>query len=329
MATITDIAKQAGVSISTVSRVLNHDDTLNVQETTKKRIFEIAEELEYEVRKNKKTRKKLTIGVFYSYSPEEELQDPYYLCIRLAIDNKIESEGYKKKEIKLGDGLDVISKIDGAVCLGTFTEEMVEIIDSWNKPVVFIDANPKPEKFDAVVINYELAVKEIIDYLIENGHSKIGMIGGEKLSFANRLADPRVELFKRLLGEKGLYDARYIRYGAYNPKVGYNLFKELFESGCLPTAIFVANDSMAAGCYRAAYELGIKIPKDISFIGFNDIPTAKYMVPPLTTVRLYMEFMGEYSVDLLKERIISEREIAVAVTASTKLYIRESVANIK
>ena len=86
--------------------------------------------------------------------------------------------------------------------------------------------------------------------------------------------------------------------------------------------MFVANDSMAAGSYRAAYELGLKIPDDISIIGFNDIPTAKYMVPPLTTVRLYM---GEYAVKLLEERIIHGREICVKVSIPTKLYIRDSV----
>ncbi len=82
MATIKDIAAKAGVSIATVSRVLNHDETLNAQEETKQKIFEIAEELEYEVRRTEKTQRKLKIGVFYSYSPEEELQDPYYLCIQ-------------------------------------------------------------------------------------------------------------------------------------------------------------------------------------------------------------------------------------------------------
>ena len=94
MATIKDIAARAGVSIATVSRVLNHDETLNAQEETKQRIMEIAEELEYEVRVQKKRKKKLKIGVFCSYSPKEELEDPYYLCIRLAIEKKLEEEGY-------------------------------------------------------------------------------------------------------------------------------------------------------------------------------------------------------------------------------------------
>ena len=140
MATIKDIAAKAGVSIATVSRVLNHDETLNAQEETKKRIFEIAEELEYEVRAQKKRRRKLKIGVFYSYSPEEELQDPYYLCIRLAIEKKLEEEGYTKVIVKLDDSPEMINGLDGVICTGTFTKKMVEAIEIWECPVIFIDA---------------------------------------------------------------------------------------------------------------------------------------------------------------------------------------------
>lgn len=110
---------------------------------------------------------------------------------------------------------------------------------------------------------------------------------------------------------------------------GYELLKELYQEGNLPTALFVANDSMAAGSYRAAYELGLHIPEDISIIGFNDIPAAKYMIPPLTTVRLHMEFMGEYAVKLLEERILHGREICVKVSVPTQLCIRDSVKKIK
>ena len=90
MATIKDIAERAGVSPATVSRVLNHDETLNVQESTRKRVMEAAEELEYTMPSPRKKSKKLKIGIFGSYSPEEELEDPYYLCIRLAIKKKLE-----------------------------------------------------------------------------------------------------------------------------------------------------------------------------------------------------------------------------------------------
>lgn len=89
MATITDIADKAGVSISTVSRVLNYDETLNVPDETKQKVFEAAEELEYTLKEKKKRKKKLNIGVYYSYSLEEELADIYYLSVRVAIEKKL------------------------------------------------------------------------------------------------------------------------------------------------------------------------------------------------------------------------------------------------
>lgn len=326
MATIKDIAAKAGVSIATVSRVLNHDETLNAQEETKKRIFEIAEELEYELRPQKKRKKKFKIGVFYSYSPQEELEDPYYLCIRLAIEKTLEEEGYRKQIVTLEDTQESLAGIDGIICVGTFGRSMVESIDHWEKPVVFIDACPDPGRFDSIVTDYRQAVAGILDYLIANGHTKIGMIGGlEADEDGEEVLDQRLAAFREYLSEKGLYRQEYVKKGPYHAHYGYRLLKEMYRDGQLPTALFVANDSMAAGCYKTVYELGLSIPDDISIVGFNDVPAAKYMIPPLTTVRLYMEFMGEHAVRMLEDRIMNGREICVKVTVPTKLYIRDSV----
>lgn len=330
MATIKDIAAKAGVSIATVSRVLNHDETLNAQDETKQRIFEIAEELEYEPRVQKRRKRKLKIGVFCSYSPTEELEDPYYLCIRLSIEKTLEEEGYRKQIVMFEDTQESLTGVDGIICTGTFSHAAVERIGAWGKPVVFIDACPDLGRFDAVVIDYRQAVMEILDYFIENGHTRIGLIGGiEACNDENDFLDPRISVFKEHLEEKGLYHPEYVKTGRYHAHYGYRLLKEMKEEGQLPTALFVANDSMAVGCYKAAYELGLSIPGDISIIGFNDIPTAKYMIPPLTTTRLYMEFMGEYAVRMLEERILNGREISVKVTVPTKLYIRDSVKKIE
>ncbi|MBO5373537.1 MAG: LacI family DNA-binding transcriptional regulator [Lachnospiraceae bacterium] len=326
MATIKDIAEKAGVSMATVSRVLNHDETLNAQEETKKRIFEIAEQLEYEARPQKRRKRKLKVGVFYSYSPEEELEDPYYLCIRLAIEKKLDEEGHTKQRIDLEDTAENLSNLDGIICTGTFSKSMLQKIAAWNCPVVFLDANPDARRYDAVIVNYELAMKELLDYLLEKGHTKIGMIGcREKDRDGEEIPDLRMKFFKEYLQEKQLYHKEYIKYGEYHARYGYELFKELYQEGNLPTAIFVGNDSMVAGSYKAAYELGISIPKDISIIGFNDIPAAKYMIPPLTTMKVPMEFMGEYAVRLLEERIWQNREVAVQVTVPANLCVRDSV----
>ncbi len=327
MATIKDIADKAGVSSATVSRVLNHDETLNAQEETKKRIFEIAEEMEYELPVHKKRKKKLKIGVFYSYSPEEELEDPYYLCIRLAIEKKLETEKYKKIEITIDASSEMIHNIDGVICSGTFSESMVSTIKSWKKPAIFIDGSPDGSTFDSIVVDYNNAVIHALDCLIENGHSKIGYIGcSEYDKDGRKLVEPRTTQFVKYMSSKGLLNAEYMKTGEYHPKYGYQLLKELYKEENLPTALFAANDSIAVGCYRAAYELNLKIPEDISIIGFNDIPTAKYMTPPLTTIRVYMEFMGEKAVQQLADKILSERKISMKLVIPTKLQIRGSVA---
>ena len=103
MATIKDIAEKAGVSIATVSRVLNYDETLNVQDETRKRIFEVAEQLDYQVKDKKKRKRKLKIGVLYSYSLEEELEDTYYLSVRVAIEKKLAEEKTPAEDKKTPD----------------------------------------------------------------------------------------------------------------------------------------------------------------------------------------------------------------------------------
>ena len=103
------------------------------------------------------------------------------------------------------------------------------------------------------------------------------------------------------------------------------MMKELLELPDRPTAVFVANDSLAIGCYKAVNEKGLAIPEDISVVGYNDIPAAKYLVPPLTTVHLHMDFMGEQAVSMLAERILTGREIAIQTLIPAKLVIRESV----
>lgn len=327
MATIKDIAMKVGVSATTVSRVLNHDETLNVQPETKKKVFEAAEELEYEHKVQKKRKRKLKIGVYYSYSMEEELQDPYYLCVRVSIEKKLEEEGYKKEMILPTTTPEQVIGLDGIICLGTFSHSSVSHIETLKKPVVFIDSNPNEQKFDSIVIGFEKAVKEILEYLMKKGHSKIGFIGcKEEDDDGVTLKEPREEIYQTFMKEKGLFREEYQKIGLFYPKYGYTLLKELLELEDPPTAVFVVTDSMAAGCYRAAYEMGLKIPEDLSVVGFNDIPTAKYMVPPLTTARIHMEFIGERAVRMIADRILTERDICMKMTIPAKFIERDSVS---
>lgn len=317
MATIKEIAKLAGVSAATVSRVLNSDETLSVQEETKKRILHIADRLNYRIQNR---RKKLKIGLFCSYSPEEELEDTFYLSVRIAIEKKIEEEGFKKVTVTPGDTAKSTASLDGLICFGTFGEAMVRRIESFEKPTVFVDALGNPDRFDSLYVDFERSVRQVIGYLLDMGHKRIGFIGGKEGR------DTRSSVFSTCLKEKGLFCSSYLKLGDYTPTSGYRMCRELLKLEKGPTAIFTANDALAVGCYKAVQEAGLTIPGDISVVGFNDVPMARYMIPPLTTVHVPMEFMGAYSVDILAERIASGRETSMQISLQAKLMMRESVA---
>lgn len=328
MATLKDIAKLAKVSVATVSRVLNYDETLNVAPETRQRIFEAAEKLEYKKYKKKK-RSKVNgkVGLYYSYSLEEELLDPYYLSIRISVGKELRIKGYELIKVFKETPQDILKEIDGLLCLGTFKSEDIQKIKSINKPCVFIDSNPDKEFFDSVEIDLESATRRALEYLFDLGHRRIAFIGGEETDiFGNQKKDFRHLVFEQFLKEKKCFDESYVKIGDYTPKSGYHFLKELMAYSPSPTAVFVANDTIAVGCYKAAHELDLKIPDDLSLVGFNDIPTAKYMVPPLTTVKLETDIVGETAVDLLFDQINSKRDVAKNVIIHTKLMVRESAA---
>lgn len=330
MSTIKEIAERAGVSVTTVSRVLNYDETLNVQDETKKRVFEAAEQLEYHARSKKRKKKKLKVGLLCSYSLEEELDDPFYLSARIGIQKKLEEEGHKEISVSISWSPEEFVKVDGLICLGTFSDSMVNRIKTFCKPAVFVDALGDLDFFDSVVTDLKFSVKKVLNYLLELGHTKIAFIGGRDIDIDGKeVVDLRMPLYYSFMEKRGFLREEYIKIGGYTPKHGYRLAKELLQLKDRPTAIFTANDSLAVGCYKAIQEEGLQIPADVSVIGFNDISMAKYLVPPLTTVHVFTDFMAAQAVQVLAERIDTKREISMYISVPTKLMIRESAAEIQ
>lgn len=329
MATIKDIANLANVSITTVSRVLNYDETLNVSDSTRQKIFEAAEELSYDINHNKKRKKSFKIALYYSYSLEEELQDIFYLSIRVTLEKILKLKKYKTVRIGSNDTINSLKGIDGIICLGVFFKEHIEKISSFNKPVVFIDSSPNENNFDSVIIEYKKATITAIDHLIKLGHKKIGLISGFDMNpNGDFTEDKRKYYFENYLKKLDLYDQNYVRVSSYTAESGYKFTKELMLLEDRPTAIFVSNDSIAIGAYKACSELKINIPNDLSIVGFNDISPAKYLTPPLTTIKLYMEAMAESSVDLLENRLLTDRKVCRKVVIPVSLKVRESTAQV-
>lgn len=327
MATIKDIAEKAGVSISTVSRVLNYDPTLSTSNDTKKKIFEIAEELSYDKHISKKKTND-RIAVIRWYTEEEELNDLYYLSIRLGIERKCKQFNYGVLTYTHENIEEIKSEnIQNIIAVGKFSKSQVEKFANENCNIVFVDYCPNENIFDSVTTNFELVTKNVIDYFIGKGHKNIGYIGGTEFfkDKSDYVEDVRGKTFESYLKKLNLWDEKDVYIGNFSVDDGYNLMKkainELGEK--LPTAFFVANDTMAIGTLRALAEANIKVPERVNIIGVNDISVAQYLNPPLSSVKVYTESMGETAVELLAERI-NGRCIAKKVSLSTKLIVRNS-----
>lgn len=337
MATIRDIAERAGVSVTTVSRVLNMDETLNVADETRMTILSIAEELEYVTRKNRKgqaaeaAQQVKEIAIVYWYDYEQEMEDPYYLSIRLAIEEKAKEYGYRAHTVNAKSLENLTSNEVGILILGRLEESILQSLKEQYDHVIIIDNDFSSKDFDHVGSDFRKATKEAMKYLYGLGHRKIAHLGGKICENIpeNVFVDARDEAYEQFMREKGIFDETLVYDCEYSFRSAYKKLTEVLKSGNIPTAVMVSNDSMAIGAYRAISEQGLKIPEDISVISFNDQPNAKYMLPPLTTVRIPTKFIGYAAVDLLVERERTPRDYNKVVMLHTELKIRRSCAQAK
>ncbi|GGH89096.1 LacI family transcriptional regulator [Pullulanibacillus pueri] len=335
MATIREIAKKAKVSPSTVSRVLNNDQTLSVAQNTRERIYRIAEELHYNTLKSRKRKinnKNITepkIGIIIWCSYEEEIEDPYFLSIRKGIESACSKMGIMvNKLIRLNDeNTFQINDLDGLIIIGKVSSNTLLQVKNELDHVVVINDSPDINFFDSVVIDFESATKNVLELLISLGHNNIGFIGGKEYeaNSKNETKELRLETYKKFMQEikgKEVIDHDIYR-GEFSMSEGYKLMKKAISKGHLPTSFFIASDSMAIGALRALQESGLHVPKDVSIVGFNDIQVASFTNPPLTTIKVFTEKMGEIAVKLLLDKW-QGRDFPLKVVVPTRLMIRES-----
>ncbi len=333
MATIRDIAKLAEVSPSTVSRVLNHDETINVSLETRKRIFEVAENLSYQKasRTPRMNSDTTTIGLIHWYSELQEINDPYFLSIRMGIEMECKLNNinlikiYRDENIvyNLGE-----QKLDGLILLGQFDKGQIEHLKRQCENIVLIHTSTPSFDFINIQVDFILLTRNVLDYLISKGHQHIAYIGGrEHIIGSSKLpTDPREDEFINYLSKLNLYNEHYVKVGNYDFKDGYELMHSLIKENKnhIPSAVFIASDTLAIGAMRALNELGLSIPDDIAIISCNDIPTSQYTSPPLSTVKIHTEDMGQYGVKFLLEQIKGTFKESFKVIVPHELIIRES-----
>lgn len=324
LATIKDIADKAGVSPATVSRVLNYDPQLSVGESTKKEIFEVAESLNYTKYKQKQNAQ-LTIRLVQWYNKEEELEDLYYLAIRLGIEKKAEESNVQL----LKEPLEQLSEtnVQATIALGKFDQNQVKGLEKHSETLLFVDSTGTISGHNAIVIDFEQGVELAIDHFIRERHQKIGILSGIEYTKESQqqVKDIRLKFFKEQLQQLKMYQEKYHVEGSFTVAGGYQAMKDyLVSTQDIPTALFVSSDALAIGAMRAINERGLLVPDDISLIAFNDLSVSKYVNPALSTIRVYTEWIGELAITTMLELAKETAPVARKITVETELILRES-----
>lgn len=301
MAKLKDVAQLANVSIATASRILNNDETLSVTEDTKKAVLEAAKQLQYIVKPKKTT--KVTFAIVQWYSIDEELNDPYYLTLRQGVESFLKFHQIAVKRI-FSDDINIfqsLNDVSGIICLGKFSIEYIHKLKSFCNKIILLDMDLiSPCSEVCVVLDFDNAMKQVVDYFHMLGHTKVGFLGGIEHDDDNqKYSDTRRSSFEKYCQQYNIEYHQYIIEDKFTSESGYNMMTELIQSQNLPSAIFAASDPIAIGALRALHDNNIRVPEDISIIGFDNIESTNFTSPPLSTIYAPAYEMGELGAQLL------------------------------
>ncbi len=328
---IKDIAKMAGVSKATVSRVLNNSDA--VAPHTQKKILSIIDEVGFfpnHVARSLKVKQTKTIGVIVP-----DIGNPFYFEVIRGIEKFLDKNGFnimlcnssynEEKELRYLSLL-ASKKVDGIILAASSEDsKSLKKLRLWNIPYVVFDL-PQSENIDnSVLIDHSLCSHIGTNYLIKKGHKKILIIDACRYmveyskyikGYIKALNENKINVDKDLIQET-------------TPDIigGYNIIKKMLQNNIEFSGVLAISDLVAVGVYKAAKVFGKSIPEDISVIGNDDIPLARYLCPPLTTIQQPKFLIGHRSAELLLENIYNKnnKDSYKTILLDIRLIKRESV----
>ncbi|MBN1413355.1 MAG: LacI family DNA-binding transcriptional regulator [Spirochaetales bacterium] len=336
MATQREVAKLAGVSFITVSRVINNRN--NVKEETRKRVLAAIKKLNYYPNSLARGLNSNSVNTIAIIVPTREgvsihgtefynriIEGAEQVCVKFKYDLIFPTA---KAYGSVYDYLKTYyeRKADGMLFIAPDTEssQMDDVVER-KIPCVIVAGRPK-QKIPFVDVNNFEGIVKAVDYLVRNGHSRIGFLKG---IFDNQNAIDRLKGFRAgMLKNKLKIVEEWILDGSYTEESGKQAFGELLKIEERPTAIICANDAMAIGLCKEIRTLGFRVPEDFSVIGFDGIIQSAYTEPSLTTLRQPLVEMGRTAVEILFEKMKDASAKKESVILEAELLKRESVARI-
>jgi LacI family transcriptional regulator len=327
MVTIKDVAREANVSVATVSRVLNGSGP--VSDETQRLIREVAGRMRYVPHSGARsliTSKTQTLGVLLP-----DLYGEFFSEVIRGMDDTAQRNGFHlliSRAYADRKGIETAiramrGRADGVVVMSPDLDAESLLNLPSTIPVVLLCSVPRGDEIDSLTIQNCRGAKEMSAHLISLGHKRIAIIKG---SARNYDAAERLRGYRLALREAGITpDPALEREGNFTEAAGYSAALELLAMKGRPTAIFAANDSMAIGALSALRESGISVPEEMAVAGFDDIPLARYMDPPLSSVHVPICELGARAVELLLHGITHKNDHARRrERVSTELVIRRS-----
>jgi LacI family transcriptional regulator len=329
---VKDIAKLANVSPATVSLVLNNKP--GVSDDTRKKIYEILDKHGYSPTIVPKTEQLQGSIRFLKYKKHGLVVDQnggFIASVIDGVDNEARKLGYSLVMTTLSpDNCNEVLQIvkndcrDGIILLGTeLNNQDLVFLNDINVPIVIVDNYFEFEEYDCVVMNNVDAVFKAVQYLVELGYKDIGYFHS---SFVINNFAAREEGYKKALKLLGIeYKRENVFHLTPTLEGAYRDMQKILQTGAvLPSAVFSDNDTIAVGAIKALKEHGIKIPEQLSIIGFDDIPFCLMADPPLTTMRIFKEKIGALAVRRLIDKIKNNDTNIIKIQIGAELIIRGS-----
>jgi LacI family transcriptional regulator len=325
---IREVAAAASVSLATASRVLNNVSTVDPK--LRKRVLAAIEALDYVPNRQASSLvsgRSRMFGVIIS-----DITNPFFpeliqgfeaRAISIGYEALIGSTNYDPKSMELCIERMLARNVEG-VAVMTFGIEapLLERFAVHRIPMVFIDEAPARDLSIAIRIDYEHGIQQGVQHLAVLGHRRIGFISGPK---DLRSARSREEAFRKSISAVGVKTPEgLIVEGNHTIESGQIGFQEFQRMADPPSAIMCSNDMTAIGVMHAAFDAGLRIPHDLSVIGFDDIQLARHLLPPLTTVRMSCHDLGARAVDSLHVLADSQPRNVDSAPLLTSLFVRQS-----
>ncbi|MCC5894512.1 MAG: LacI family DNA-binding transcriptional regulator [Alkalibacterium sp.] len=333
MVTIYDIAKDSGYSIATVSKALNNK---SVSEKARRAILKSVEELHYTPNSSARTlatNKSWMIGVVFGENLGIGIAHPFFSQVIEGFKKHMELYNYDLLFVSRHMGLQQETYrhlqhrgVDGIVIIQSFGEDEMQNIEM-SMPTVYID-RPSDEP-GTVYSDNRSGSRLAVNHLVENGHKKIAHIMGNQTTYAGI---ERAKGFRQAMRDHGL-DVRedyLVDGGYYSQAGGREAMIRLLSLEDKPTAVYAAGDEMAIAAIKVIKEWGLRVPEDISVVGFDDIQLAQHIDPPLTTIRQDKELIGQQAAIMLLDKIANQDTKHVNKTKMVPVSIvkRQSVHNL-